>query len=132
MLRTGLALAALFTATAWAAPSPALAKDFDVTGTLDCGAQSGRKCDFVDWDTGPTLAIFTEDISGDRLLFEIDASWIKDDLTDFGQDDFVWFVIRDDAGPMPVAIQVIEHHCNDGRIALGQTNQGRATGQRCY
>jgi hypothetical protein len=115
-----------------ASVAPALAKDFDVTGTLDCAVASGQKCIFTDWETGPTLAIFTEDVSGEMMHFEVDASWIRDDLTAFRQDDFVWLVVRDDAGPVPVAVGVIEHRCNDGRVALGQANQGRSDGQRCY
>src|SRR4051794_38037585 len=53
------------------APSPAMAtvasaKEFDVTGTIDCGARSGHKCDFADWSTGPVIGVLTEDISGTR------------------------------------------------------------------
>src|SRR4051794_3457519 len=61
-------------------PSVALAKDFDVTGTIDCGARSGHKCDFTDWDTRPVIGMLTEDSSGTRERARIDASWIKDDL----------------------------------------------------
>src|SRR5882724_2862513 len=71
--------------------APALAKEFDVTGTIDCGVRSGNKCDFTDWSTGPTIGVLTEDISGTRELVQIDASWVKNDLNDFDQDDFVWF-----------------------------------------
>lgn len=109
-----------------------LAKEFDVTGTLDCGIRSGRKCSFSDWATGPKIGVLTRDLSGNLERVVLDASWIRDDLTDFGQDDFVWFVVRDDAGPDLRAIAVIEHRCSDGRFAQGQVNQGRSNGERCF
>lgn len=114
-------------------PAPVvLAKDFDVTGTLDCAERSRQKCDFLDWESGLTLALFTEDITGERMRFEVDASWIRDHLDSFGQDDFVWLVVQDTAGELPVAVAVIEHRCNDGRFPHGQVNQGQSTGQRCF
>ena len=109
----------------------ASAKDFDVTGTIDCGALSGRKCDFTDWDTGPVIGVLTEDISGTREHALIDVSWVKKDLTDFDQDDFVWFTVRDGLGPNLQATGVVEHHCNDGRFSLGIINQGRSNSDRC-
>src|SRR5690349_14131107 len=75
------------------------AKEFDVTGTLDCGVRSGHICKWDDWDTGPVIGIITEDISGKPERVLVDASWVKKDMTDFGQDDFVWFTVRDDVGP---------------------------------
>ena len=102
-----------------------------MTGTLDCGTASGYACEWADWETGPLLGIITEDITGEPMRFEVDASWIRDDMVAFGQDDFVWFTVRDDAGPVPVAIAVIEHRCSDGRIALGQANPGASDGQLC-
>ncbi len=111
--------------------TPAMAKEFDVTGTLDCGVRSGDKCQFVDWETGPKLAVFTEDISGTRERWEIDASWIRDDLMKFGQDDFVWFTVRDEGSNVLRATGVVEHRCNDGRIPHGQASHGRSTGSVC-
>jgi hypothetical protein len=108
------------------------AKEFDVTGTLDCGARSGHTCHFDDWDTGPTLGILTEDISGTRERVLVDVSWVKKDLNDFGQDDFVWFTVRDDVGSNLVATGVVEHRCQDGRFPQGQTNEGRSTGEKCH
>src|SRR4051794_15805184 len=57
--------------------APAQAKEFDVTGTIDCGVRSGTKCDFTDWSTGPVIGVLTEDISGTRERVLIDASWVK-------------------------------------------------------
>jgi hypothetical protein len=116
------------------APGPATsvaAKEFDVTGTIDCGALSGRKCDFADWDTGPVIGVLTEDISGTRERVLIDASWVKSDLTDFDQDDFIWLTVRDGIGPNLQATGVVEHHCTDGRFSLGIVNQGQSSGNRC-
>lgn len=134
-----LAVAAIVTvavATAPAAPvataMPApMVKDFDVTGSLDCGVRSGQKCVFTDWETGPTIAMFTEDISGETMRFVVDASWLRDHLTAFRQDDFVWFVVRDGIAPLPVVIEVVEHRCHDGRYPAGQVNQGLSTRDDC-
>jgi len=111
--------------------SAAMIKDFDVTGTLDCGVRSGRKCEFTDWETGPKLAMFTEDISGEMMRFEVDASWLRDHLTAFRQDDFVWFVVRDGIGPLPVVVHVVEHRCMDGRYPHGQVAHGLSTRDDC-
>jgi len=110
---------------------PVTAKEFDVTGTIDCGASSGHRCDFTDWETGPVIGVLTEDISGTRERVLIDASWVKHDLTDFDQDDFVWLTVRDGLGPNLQATGVVEHHCNDGRFSLGIINQGRSSSDRC-
>ena len=110
---------------------PVAAKEFDVTGTIDCGALSGRKCDFTDWSTGPVIGVLTEDISGVRERVLIDASWVKNDLTDFDQDDFIWLTVRDGLGANLQATGVVEHHCSDGRFSFGIVNQGRSSGNRC-
>jgi hypothetical protein len=107
------------------------AKEFDVTGTIDCGARSGKKCDFTDWSTGPVIGVLTEDISGTRQLAMIDASWVKHDLDNFDQDDFVWFTVEDNGGPNLQATGVLEHRCNDGTADLGTINQGKSTGHHC-
>jgi hypothetical protein len=113
-------------------PTPVAAtKEFDVTGTIDCGALSGRRCDLTDWDTGPDIGVLTEDISGTRERVLIDASWVRNDLSDFDQDDFIWLTVRDGLGPNLQATGVVEHHCADGRFSLGIVNQRRSSGNRC-
>ena len=102
----------------------AAAKAFDVTGTIDCGALSGRTCDFTDWVTGPVIGVLTEDVSGTRERVLIDTPWVKKDLADFDQDDFTWLTVNDSVGPNLQATGVVEHHCNDGRFSLGIVNQG--------
>ncbi|MCC7106676.1 MAG: hypothetical protein IT307_16180 [Chloroflexi bacterium] len=119
--KLSLAVVALVVALQ-SAPSPALAKQFDVTGTLDCGVRSGRKCTFADWSTGPTLGVLTRDFSGNLERVVLNASWVRDSLTAFDQDDFVWFTVDDQVGPMPQIISVVEHHCNDGTLDTGLVN----------
>jgi hypothetical protein len=126
-----ISIVAVSLAIAPAPATPVAAKEFDVTGTIDCGAPSGRKCDFTDWDTGPVIGVLTEDISGTRERVLIDASWVKKDLADFDQDDFIWLTVNDSVGPNLQATGVVEHHCNDGRFSLGIVNQRRSSGNRC-
>lgn len=110
---------------------PAQAKEFDVTGTIDCGARSGRACHWDDWQTGPVIGVLTEDISGTRQLAMVDVSWVKKSLDDFDQDDLVWFTVEDLGGPNLQATGVVEHRCNDGTASLGIINQGKSTGHHC-
>jgi hypothetical protein len=112
LLRTALLGAASLVSLLPVSPPVARAEQFDVTGTLDCGIRSGRECQFPDWSTGPELAVFTKDISGNLDRVILDASWVRDRLTDFGQDDFVWFTVDDGVGPDPHIISVVEHRCN--------------------
>jgi len=133
---TLLAAAFVVTTATLAVPAAPVAtaaavKDFDVTGSLDCGVRSGQKCVFTDWETGPILALFTEDISGESMRFVVDASWLRDNLTAFRQDDFVWFTVRDGIGPLPVIVSVVEHRCHDGRFPHGQVNHGSSTRDIC-
>lgn len=107
------------------------AKEFDVTGTIDCGASSGHKCHWDDWDTGPVIGVLTEDISGTRQLAMVDVSWVKKQLDDFDQDDFVWFTVQDLGGPNLQATGIVEHHCHQGTASLGIINQGKSTSDRC-
>lgn len=113
------------------APAAASAREFDLTGTLDCAKFSGHKCHFVDWATGPVLAVFTEDISGVRERHLIDVSWVRDDMEGFRQDDFVWFTVADLGGEFLQATGVVEYRCADGTVPHGQANQGQSTGTRC-
>jgi hypothetical protein len=109
----------------------AASTDFDVTGSLDCGVRSGQKCQFEDWGDGPTIAMFTEDVTGETERFVVNASWLRDHLTAFRQDDFVWFVVRDGIGDVPQVVSVVEHRCYDGRYPHGQVNHGNSTRDDC-
>lgn len=127
-----MALSLVLLAITQVSARPAIAKEFDITGTLDCGVRSGSRCTFSDWTAGPVIAVLTEDISGTRERVLIDASWIKNDLDDFDQDDFVWFTVTNAVGPTLQATGVVEHHCNDGRVSLGIINNGKSHGQGCH
>jgi hypothetical protein len=109
----------------------AASNDFDVTGSLDCGVRSGQTCAFEDWGDGPMIALFTEDVSGTTERFVVDAAWLRDHLTAFRQDDFVWFVVRDGIGPVPQVVSVVEHRCHDGRYPHGQVSHGLSTRDDC-
>ena len=124
--------------TAWALallvgtqPNITHAKEFDVTGTLDCGVKSGSKCEYQDWEIGPRIGMLTRDISGNLDRVIVDAAWIRDDLSDFGQDDFVWFTVEDLGTSLQVT-SVLQHRCMDGRLAQGSVNDGRSSGARCH
>ena len=102
------------------------ARDFDITGTIDCGQRSGRDCTFADWATGPKLTVLTSDFSGERQPVVVDAAWVRDDLPRLEQDDFVWFSLRDDAGG---GLRVIS--INGSRCKAGTFNQGLSTQSSC-
>jgi hypothetical protein len=130
VVRTGLAAVALLALVAVPA-QPAQAKEFDVTGTIDCGVRSGKQCDFTDWSTGPVIGVLTQDISGTRERVLVDASWVKHDLRDFDQDDFVWFTVQPEDNGNYQATGIVEHHCNQGTASLGIINQGKSTSHHC-
>jgi len=77
------------------------------------------------------IGVLTEDISGIRERALIDASWVKNDLDDFDQDDFVWFTVQDTGGPDLQATGIVEHRCNQGTADLGTINQGKSTSHHC-
>ena len=77
------------------------------------------------------IGMFTKDIFGTTERFVVDASWMRDHLTAFRQDDFVWFQVRDGIGAAPVIVSVVEHRCFDGRYPHGQVNHGLSTRDEC-
>jgi hypothetical protein len=131
LLRTVLLSAVLAIMMASSSASVLATNDFDVTGSLDCGVRSGQKCHFEDWEAGPIIALFTEDVSGTSERFVVDAAWMREHMTAFRQDDFVWFVVRDGIGPVPQVVSVVEHRCHDGRYPHGQVNHGLSTRDDC-
>jgi len=136
-LSSGLAVGALL-ALLWGTPSQAQAKEFGLTGTLDCGVISGAKCAFADWAAGPTFGVFTWDISGSKVRVVLDASWVRKDLVAFHQDDEVWFSVRDGILPSKTAdgqwlfkiASVIEHKCSGDR-SEGLVSWGLSTSDHC-
>ena len=109
-----------------AGSSPALARDFEVSGTVDCNRTSGENCKFPDFFTGPQVGFITSDISGERQRIVLNGSWQRAELEDVEQDDFMRFVVRDDAGPGLTIVSVAERHCRSGHF-----NQGPSTGSHC-
>ena len=99
------------------------AKDFDITGTIDCGKVSGNKCAFSDWETGPRLTVITSDLGSSRQPVVVDASWVRNNLPSLEQDDFVWFTLRDDAGPGLRVIGIREERCKAGTFNQGLSSQ---------
>src|SRR5215216_2453598 len=97
-------------AVAQATPSPALARDFQLTGTVDCGRSSGENCRFPDFITGPKVGFITSDISGHPQRVVLEGSWQRKELEDVEQDDFMRFTVRDDAGPGLIIVSVEERH----------------------
>ena len=89
--------------------SPALAKDFNVAGTVDCGVRSGRACPL-----GDTITLWTDDISGTRELVTVDVTWIGRQLrgASLEQDDAIDLEVRS----LPEA--------RGGLQALGVTGEG--------
>ena len=87
--------------------SPALAKDFNIAGTVECGQRSGRACSIDD-----TVQLWTDDIGGTRQLVTVDISWIRKRLPNLEQDDAVDFEVRD----LPTAA--------GGLQAIGVTGEG--------
>ena len=129
--RISIALFATLLITTSLGSSRVSAKEFDVTGTIDCRVLSGEKCRFPDWETGPIMTVISDDLSGVPQPVSVDTSWVREDLTDFDQDDFVWFVVEEIGANLQVT-SVLEHRCMDGRVAHGSVNDGRFSGTQCH
>ena len=69
------------------------AREIEIDGTADCGLRSGSHCSI-----DSTLALWTDDISGEKERVEVDVRWIKDDLDKIDQDDHVCLVVEDRGG----------------------------------
>src|SRR5829696_4521330 len=91
-IRRSLAIlsAAGFAALLLLPASPALAKDFNIAGTVDCSQRSGRVCSIDN-----TVKLWTDDISGTRQLVTVDISWIRKRLPNLEQDDAIDFEVRE-------------------------------------
>lgn len=69
------------------------AREFEIDGTADCGLKSGKHCSIDN-----SLALFTDDVSGEKQRVEIDVRWVKADLDKIDQDDHVCLVVEDRGG----------------------------------
>ena len=101
-----------------ARPTPGLAKEFDVVGTVDCGIPSGRHCELAD-----TLVLLTDSVSGVNELVPIDISWIKRQLPALDQDDEITLCVELLPDGKLRATCVISAKRREGTI-----NQGLSTG----
>src|SRR5215207_6236871 len=82
--------AAGFAALTLLPPSPALAKDFNIAGTVECGRRSGRSC-VID----NTVSIWTDDFGGKHQLVTIEISWIRKKLRDLEKEEATDFEARE-------------------------------------
>jgi uncharacterized protein YfaP (DUF2135 family) len=103
-----------------ARPTPGLAKEFDVIGTVDCGIATGRRCSLDD-----TLALWTDSVTGVTALVSIDISWIKRKLPSLDQDDEITLSVELLPNGTLKALSVISSKRREGTI-----NQGLSTGSR--
>ena len=71
----------------------ALAKDYNIAGTVDCGVPSGHDCAI-----GDSLRLWTEDVTGTKELITLDISFIRQDLRELGQDDPIDLEVTDRPG----------------------------------
>jgi hypothetical protein len=103
----------------------ALAKDFDIDGTLECGVPSGSVCKLIDDKTGGvdhfTVGIVTSSISGTPQRVVVDVSWVLDKLRGFKQDGHVQYSVRDGIGPYLQVFSVVQ------RRGEGTDNPGLST-----
>ena len=97
------------------------AREFEIDGTADCGLKSGKHC-----SVGSTLAIWTENYSGEKERVEVDVRWIKDDLDKIDQDDYVCLVVEDRDGGRLRGVGVSQTCKFDG----GTINPGLSTGSK--
>ena len=85
----------------------ALAKEYNIAGTVDCGLRSGQRCSI-----DSTVALWTEDISGSPQRVIVDVSWIRKQLPGLDQDE-------------PIDLEVMDRPEAMGGIqALGVTGEG--------
>src|SRR5690348_2385892 len=66
------------------------AREFEIDGTADCGLKSGKHCSIDN-----SLALFTDDVSGEKQRIEIDVRWVKAHLDKVDQDDHICLTVED-------------------------------------
>lgn len=84
-------------------PGTGQAKEYEIDGIVDCGKESGKRCDI-----GETIWLMTDDITGLDEKWEIDVSWIQSKLPTIDQDDQIKFQVEDKPGGGIRALGVIE------------------------
>ena len=101
-------------------PTPALARDFTIDGTLECGRDHGEQCATIN----NTVGIITTQMSGQRERIVVDVSWVRNKLRDFWQDCHIQYAVRDGLGPSLIVVSVDERH------GEGTDNPGLSNGSR--
>lgn len=96
-------IAVLFAIGAMAATGAASAREFGVSGIVDCGLPSGRRCGASD-----TLVIRTRSLSGDLERVAVDISWIARQLPELDQDDEISLEVETTPDGALRALRVIE------------------------
>src|SRR3954469_11473196 len=97
------------------------AREFEIDGTADCGLKSGKHC-----SVDSSLALWTENYSGEKERVEVDVKWIKDDLDKIDQDDYVCLVVEDRGGGRLRGVGVSQT-C---KFHDGTVNPGLSTGSK--
>jgi hypothetical protein len=99
------------------------AKEFDITGSVECGTRSGHRCQFPDFSTtGPKIGILTTDVSGNLDRIVVNGSWMRNELGGLDQDDYIWVTVRNEGNDLQV-ISVKQHRCKAGTFNQGLSNQ---------
>lgn len=98
------------------------AKEFEIDGTADCGLRNEQRCSI-----DSVLAIWTDDIDGNRQRVEVDVSWIKESLEKdkIDQDDHVCLIVEDLRAKRLKAVGMSDS-CRYG----GAINPGLSTGSK--
>jgi hypothetical protein len=94
------------------------AKEIDVTGTVDCGQRSGKRCSLDD-----TLVLLTDQITGELARATIDISWITKSLPALDQDDEIALTVQVLPNGTLQAVGVVSTSDRSGTV-----NQGSSTG----
>ncbi len=68
--------------------APVAAKDYNVAGTVDCGVRSGEPC-----PDAASVFLWTSDVSGRDEKWEVDVTWVRDDLYGLHQDEAINFEV---------------------------------------
>jgi hypothetical protein len=94
------------------------AKEIDLTGTVDCGQRSGKRCSIDD-----TLVLLTDQVAGVLAPAKIDVSWIKGSLPALDQDDEVTLTVQILPNGTLQAVSIESDKSRSGTV-----NQGASTG----
>lgn len=100
--------------------SQSQAKEYEIDGTADCGLRSDRRCSI-----DSVLALWTEDISGEKQRVEVDVSWVRHSLGSIDQDERVCLLVEDPYAVRLKAVGVSRSCKFDGTV-----NPGLSTGSK--